>query len=558
MYAENNLIVKGASDEQREIILSSGAISVSACPGSGKTWTAARLFVNRVKNKTNRHSGIALLSHTNIAVETFKNRIMEIDASLDVDRVNYVGTIDSFVEKYLISPFYYLFHKQDRRPFFFGFDRGSITLSKYYANTQYPVCVNDIKCFIEGNGLVYKAKSNNSYIDLPSSPVRELFIRTINNSARYTHDMRWFIVYEIIENADVLRCLANRFSEIIIDEAQDTRELAYIFFDKLKSAARDALHISLIGDINQSIYSFSGATPETYIKYINKWGLKKYNLTVNRRSYSKIISGIYSLFGIRMTALTNNENSGIYFISESKYNEIGATQIATLFESSPSSVCVLSRHNNSSDNKTTLYLKKLFNACNKRNHENNPKEAYREIVNFIKVYGNFSLPNEDTVNQHIWKIVKNTNMLPPLDMTWKLWRSMICNALKELAEKLGTNDLIQKRLRRPNLLEDNQTIEDFLKTKSDTHTVHSVKGETFDGIIFIDERFLWKKLVDYSSETDVIADEELRIAYVAITRARKFALLIIPDKHLKTYENKWKNKIPELSISDYSLACNFQ
>lgn len=561
MFAENNLIIKGASDEQREIILSSGAISVSACPGSGKTWTASRLFVNRAKNKTNRYSGIALLSHTNIAVETFKNRILEIDASLDVDRINYVGTIDSFVEKYLISPFYYLFHKQERRPFFFGFDRDSITLSKYQANTQYPVCVNDIRCFIEDNGLIYKAKknkNNNQYIDLPSSPVRELFIRTINNLARYTHDMRWFIVYEIIENTDVLRCLANRFSEIIIDEAQDTRELAYNFFDRLLSAASDTLHISLIGDINQSIYSFSGATPEIYIKYINKWGLKKYNLTVNRRSYSEVIRGVYSLFGIRMTSLINDEKSGIYFISESKYNEIRARQIATLFGSSPSSVCILSRHKSSTENRATLYLQKLFNACNKRNLENNPKAAYREIVNFIKVYGNFSLPDEDTVNRHIWEIVKNTNLLPPLDMTWKLWRPKIYNALNELAEKLGTDDLIQKRLRRPNLLEENQTIEDFLKTKTNTQTVHSVKGETFDGIIFIDEKFQWKKLVESGSETDVIADEELRIAYVAITRARKFALLVIPDKHLKNYENKWKNKIRELPINDYSFAGYFQ
>ena len=132
------------------------------------------------------------------------------------------------------------------------------------------------------------------------------------------------------------------------------------------------------------------------------------------------------------------------------------------------------------------------------------------------------------------------------------------NALNELAEKLGTDDLIQKRLRRPNLLEENQTIEDFLKTKTNTQTVHSVKGETFDGIIFIDEKFQWKKLVESGSETDVIADEELRIAYVAITRARKFALLVIPDKHLKNYENKWKNKIRELPINDYSFAGYFQ
>lgn len=502
------------------------------------------------------------MSHTNVAVETFREQILEVDASVDVDRVNYVGTIDSFVEKYLISPFYYLFHKLDRRPYNYGFDRKTaIPLGKDLARTPYPIFVNDIRCFIGQDGLVYKAKkskNNNSYVDLPSEPVRDLFIRTINEFARYTHDMRWFIVYEIIKNINVLRCLANRFSEIIIDEAQDTREVAYTFFDRLKGAACDSLYISLIGDINQSIYSFSGATPESYMKFIDKWNLKKYKLTVNRRSYPEVVRGIDSLFGIKMEALPNDDKSGVYFISKSEYDEIGVEKILKSFNVSQSDYCVLSRHNNTAENRVALYIRNLFDACYKRDYQNNPKAAYREMINFVKAYGNPDFPNEDMVNPHIWEFVKNKTALPPLNMFWAEWRSKINVGLRGLAAKLAISDLGFAHLRKPKHLGDDQIIADFLRSDSEEQTVHSVKGETYDGVIFIDEKFQWRKFVKYETENDIIDDEELRIAYVAMTRARKFVLLVIPDEHLKKYKSKWEGKIRQILSETSQYNFSFQ
>ncbi len=554
MYVVSENVLKGSSNEQRKIILSSGAISVSACPGSGKTWTAARLFINRVKHKSNHFRGVALLSHTNVAVETFKQRILEVEPTLDVDRINYVGTIDSFVEKYLISPFYYLFQNLDKRPYNFDFDSDAITLPKKIANTPYPIRLNDIKCFISESGLIYRAKNrknSNQYFDLPSVPVRELFIRNINNFARYTHDMRWFIVYEIIKYTDALRCLANKFSEIIIDEAQDTKEVAYVFFDRLKEAASLPLHISLVGDINQSIYSFAGATPDAYKKYVNKWGLKKYHLTINRRSSYQVIRGIDSLFGVKMESTFSDADSGIYFISKTQYEQIGVEQILDRFGVSISSVCFLSRRNTSSKRRATLYIQTLFDACYKRDYENNPKAAYRELISFVKAYGNFSFPDDDTVNPYIWEMVKNKTLLPPLDMTWKNWRNMIKASLMELSENLGIADLNLNYLRQPVQLDSNQLISDFLKTESKIQTVHSVKGETCDGVIFIDDDFQWKRLLEYKTENDIIENEELRIAYVAVTRARKFVLLVIPDKHLINNRAKWKSKICEFPSDAY-------
>lgn len=549
------------SDEQREIILSSGGISVSACPGSGKTWTAARLFVNRVKNKSNRLRGIALLSHTNVAVETFKKQIFETDNSIDTERINYIGTIDSFIEKYLITPFYYLFQELDKRPYNLEFERNEIKLPSHISGYKYPICVNDIKCFLGNDGLIYRAKVNNyhnNFIDLPLENTKKLLIKAINKYTRYTHDMRWFIAYEIIKCKNVLRCLANRFSELIIDEAQDTSEIAYDFFDKLKEASTEHLHISLIGDINQSIYSFSGATPSVYEKFIKKWRLNKYFLTINRRSSSQIIRGIDSLFHINMKATSSDNNSGIYYIAKSRYEELGAKKILEFFKLSTSSVRVLSRHNTPGENKVSLYIQKLFAACYKRDYDNNPRSAYKEIIDFIKIYGNFSSFSHDEVNPYVWKMVKNKSSFPSLEKTWEEWRQPIKKSLIELSQSLEISDLKLKCLIKPKKLPSNQLISDFLKSETELQTVHSVKGETCDVVIFIDDRFQWKNLVEYEQENSILTDEELRIAYVAMTRARKFVLLVIPDKHLRTHKYKWESKIRNVPIDTFCYDFKLQ
>jgi DNA helicase-2/ATP-dependent DNA helicase PcrA len=73
-------------------------------------------------------------------------------------------------------------------------------------------------------------------------------------------------------------------------------------------------------------------------------------------------------------------------------------------------------------------------------------------------------------------------------------------------------------------------------------TVHSVKGETFEAVLLIlRTRGLgphYRTMLNQNVLTT--ASEELRIAYVGLTRPRKVLQLAVPDAN---NEAAWKNKL---------------
>jgi superfamily I DNA/RNA helicase len=77
-------------------------------------------------------------------------------------------------------------------------------------------------------------------------------------------------------------------------------------------------------------------------------------------------------------------------------------------------------------------------------------------------------------------------------------------------------------------------------------TVHSVKGETFDATLLI----LKEKTTHNAKYTKLLATinppsnhEEIRIAYVGMTRPRKILMLAVPDNESKT---AWENKLNKI------------
>ena len=538
----------GASTEQENIIHSKGSVCVSACPGSGKTWTAARMFINRSLNKINHRRGIAFISHTNIAVEEFIRQVKEINKSIDVNQFNFIGTIDSFVEKFVISPFFYIFPRLTKRPYCTTFNDSNYAF-KLRTEDKYPISINDIQCSYSDSCRVYTARDRYNKVILDSSNVESVFAQALYTCGIYSHEMRWYIVDVILQNENILRCIANRFSDIIIDEAQDTRDVAFYIINKLKRAATIELNISLIGDINQSIYSFTGASIATYLSAINMWRLTPLSLTENRRSFSGVTDGVKSLFGIKMTPVEADLGGGIFYLSKSEYERIDKEKIANYFNILPQNVKILSRHKPYRKVNITSYVNNLFEVCKQRDFFNDPLSAYRELVKFVKSTNNHFQVETGKFIPQIWNILMNKELVPSLNFPWTRWREKMIAGLKQLEIDLGIDDIRISRLRKPKLILEDIHINQQISVGDERQTVHSVKGETYDGVIFSDDDFVWAKLAKHKPNDGVIDDEELRIIYVAITRARKFALLVLPDAHLDKYSSLWNRKLPKFSLN---------
>ena len=87
-----------------------------AAPGSGKTWTSCRRFIWRAANWPHPVGGLALLSFTNAAIREFKTATINVGQRDLLSDPNYVGTFDSFVERYILAPFGHLLTGADKRP----------------------------------------------------------------------------------------------------------------------------------------------------------------------------------------------------------------------------------------------------------------------------------------------------------------------------------------------------------------------------------------------------------------------------------------------------------
>lgn len=85
----------------------------------------------------------------------------------------------------------------------------------------------------------------------------------------------------LIENPNLIS-----FGYIFVDEFQDTNSLQYTL---LKKIASKKAHIFAVGDPDQSIYQFRGATPHIIDQYIKDYQAKVYELKLNYRSDQSII-----------------------------------------------------------------------------------------------------------------------------------------------------------------------------------------------------------------------------------------------------------------------------
>ena len=78
---------------------------MSACPGSGKTTVLlAKLKLLADRMPFVNGAGICVLSHTNVAVDEIRKRLSGYADKL-LSYPNYIGTIQSFVDKFVTMPY---------------------------------------------------------------------------------------------------------------------------------------------------------------------------------------------------------------------------------------------------------------------------------------------------------------------------------------------------------------------------------------------------------------------------------------------------------------------
>ena len=252
--------------EQQILILDYDENSVViAAPGSGKTFVISEKIKKNLKTLI-EHQGVIAISYTNKASTELKNRSL---SNGENPMSSFFGTIDKFNLSEIIIPF---------AKHLFGIPQVEIKISKISS------LANDEKDnFNWFNRNLILDEISEEIIDVLKTYFLKglIMIETIGILANY-------VLSNSIACQNYIRA---RYKYIYIDEYQDSGFEQHQIFQKIKFLNIKAI---AVGDLNQSIYAFSGKDAK-YLEELTKDDTFKYfKLDKNHRCHPSIIN--YSNF----------------------------------------------------------------------------------------------------------------------------------------------------------------------------------------------------------------------------------------------------------------------
>ena len=264
-------ILQGLNDKQKEAVIAiDGNIRVTAGAGSGKTRVLAHRYAFLVNEVGINPSNILCMTFTNKAAQEIKNRISKM---VHVGNVNdFVCTIHGFCVKFLREEIFRLGFPSN---FAIIDEEDSKTLSKQiFDEFGYSKQEVTIKQFLTE---IRQAKSHSPYVEQLVATQRDEadtanyskdFVRYVDlqlkNFALDFDDLIHYTLYILASYEDVRDKWQNRINYLMIDEAQDCSCSDWQIIDSIKGEHHN---VFIVGDPDQCIYEWRGATPAAFINF---------------------------------------------------------------------------------------------------------------------------------------------------------------------------------------------------------------------------------------------------------------------------------------------------
>ncbi|MFB7618112.1 UvrD-helicase domain-containing protein [Kitasatospora sp. NPDC056181] len=243
---------------------------VTACPGAGKTRAVVARYLRRVEEEPRK--GIALVSFTNAAVDEVRSRCVDRHDAMKAP--HFVGTFDSFISRYLVAPLYRAVFKVSPRlvqswdeiglssfrlPIRARIPDVQLSWFDFDASGRAELRPERIprKAGPELTGLLTGTRRAAAERQAGAIHHGLLRVGTLTCDASRRLACAW--IADPAMRAEIQPIIANRFAEIVVDEAQDCGddELTILHF-----LLECGIQVLMIGDLDQSIYEFRRAVPE--------------------------------------------------------------------------------------------------------------------------------------------------------------------------------------------------------------------------------------------------------------------------------------------------------
>ena len=300
-------------------LMGQGPIRVLAGPGTGKTTTVAAMYVSLLAEGGLRPSQVLLLTFANNAAENLKRRIGALH-SVSYDE-SWVSTFHSFATRVLTT--YGRVHGIVPFRLMNGFEEK--VLMRRVLSRMRPLealdplrasesLVQDALWFI---GILKQNLVRSDDFSIQALGTHDAKLRDLaaiysdywaEQDKRRLWDFRDVIAqaHLLLERNDALRGeLSSKFQHVIVDEYQDVDAAQVKLIAQLVQDHRPHPRLAVVGDPNQSIYSFRGTLP-AFLDEKWQFGGNRVELRQNYRSYEPILAGsdrLLERYGLNTAAL---------------------------------------------------------------------------------------------------------------------------------------------------------------------------------------------------------------------------------------------------------------
>jgi len=266
---------KHFQEDARVVIRCWHSTDVAACPGSGKTTVLlAKLKLLADRMPFVNGAGICVLSHTNVAVDEIRKRLSGYADKL-LSYPNYIGTIQSFVDKFVTMPYLrnitgrnvqavdnltyaqHMLNRIQNNPKYRTIDY--VTKNSFETGSQFTERLDHTQAlYIRDDGALCVGKQKRALAGADKPSVKQ-YNALISDLLKSEGIIRYQDAYSYAKSAidnlpeEYTALFSSRFLYVFIDEYQDCDDVQRQAIDLIFNSTKCV--VIKIGDTDQAIYN---------------------------------------------------------------------------------------------------------------------------------------------------------------------------------------------------------------------------------------------------------------------------------------------------------------